>query len=178
MSMIEKAAPDFETDAYINGEFRRVKLSDYRGRWAILFFYPADYTFVCPTEIEGFADEYKNFKDKSCEVLSVSSDTVHVHKAWAESDPRIKKVKYPMLADRNGSIARSYAVYNDVTGNAFRGLFIINPDGIVKYEVITADSVGRSTDETYRVLCALQNGSLCPVNWHVGKPTIKAPKKR
>jgi len=97
--------------------------------------------------------------------------------AWAKSDPRIKRVSYPMLADRTGTIAKAYAVYNDATGNAFRGLFIIDPKGVVKYEVITADSVGRSTDETFRVLCALQNGSLCPVNWHAGDPTISTAKK-
>jgi len=177
MSMIDKSAPDFETDAYVNGELKKVKLGDYKGRWVILFFYPADYTFVCPTEIAGFADEYEKFKSKKCDVLSVSSDSAYVHMAWAKSDPRIKKVGYPMLADRTGAIAKSYAVYNDATGNAFRGLFIINPEGVVKYEVITADSVGRSTEETLRVLCALQNGSLCPVNWHAGEPTINAAKK-
>jgi alkyl hydroperoxide reductase subunit AhpC len=177
MSMIDRNAPDFEADAYLNGEFKKVRLSDYKGKWVVLFFYPADYTFVCPTEIAGFADDYEKFKSKNCDVLSVSSDTVHVHKAWTESDPRINKVRYPMLADRTGAIARAYAVYNDTTGNAFRGLFIINPEGVVKYEVITADSVGRSTEETFRVLCALQNGSMCPVNWHVGDPTINGPKK-
>ena len=177
MSMVDRNAPNFETDAYVDGEFKKVRLGDYRGKWVVLFFYPADYTFVCPTEIEGFANEYEKFKSKDCDVLSVSADTEYVHMAWAKSDLRIKKVRYPMLADRTGAIAKSYAVYNEATGNAFRGLFIINPDGVIKYEVITADSVGRSTEETFRVLCALQNGGLCPVNWHAGDPTIDKTKK-
>jgi alkyl hydroperoxide reductase subunit AhpC len=174
MSIIEKTAPDFEAEAYVNGEFKKVKLGDYKGKWVVLFFYPADYTYVCPTEIEGFADEYGKFAEKGCEVLSASTDSVHVHKAWAATDPRIKKVRYPMLADRTGSIAKAYGVYDEATGNAIRGLFIINPEGTIKYAVMCSDSVGRSTDETYRVLCALQSGGMCPVNWHAGEPTLKS----
>jgi len=173
MSMIKETAPDFETDAYFDGDIRKVKLSGYSGKWVVLFFYPGDYTFVCPTEIEGFAEDYGKFKEKNCEILSVSTDSAHVHKAWASSDPRIGKVKYPMLADRNGEISRCYSVYNESKGSALRGLFIIDPEGKVRYETITDDSVGRSTEETFRVLCALQSGGLCPVNWHSGQPTIK-----
>jgi peroxiredoxin 2/4 len=173
MSMMNKTAPDFEANAYADGDIKKVKLSGQRGKWIVLFFYPADYTFVCPTEIEGFADNYGKFKEKNCEVMSVSTDTADVHRAWASSDPRIRKVQYPMVSDRTGAISKSYGVYDESTGNALRGLFIINPEGVVKYETVTDDSVGRSTDETYRMLCALQSGGLCPINWHSGDPTLK-----
>ena len=171
--MVDKQAPEFETDSYTDGNLGRVKLNDYKGKWVVLFFYPADYTFVCPTEIAGFADYYEKFKANNCEILAVSEDTAYVHKAWAASDPRIGKAKYPMLADRTGYIAKAYGVYNEKTGNAYRGLFIINPDGVIRYEVTTADDVGRSTEETFRVLCALQSGGLCPVDWHLGDATLK-----
>ncbi|CAC11299.1 probable peroxiredoxin [Thermoplasma acidophilum] len=173
MSLVNKAAPDFEANAFVNGQIKKVRLSSYRGKWVVLFFYPADFTFVCPTEVEGFAEDYEKFKKKNTEVISVSADTVYVHQAWVQHDERVAKAKFPMVEDRKGTIARAYDVYNEETGNAQRGLFIINPDGIVKYVVITDDNVGRSTDETLRVLEALQSGGLCPVNWHEGEPTIK-----
>ena len=171
--MIGEKAQDFDLEAYQNDEFKRVKLGDYKGKWLILFFYPADFTFVCPTELEGFADEYGKFKAKETEVAAVSVDSVYVHKAWAEHDKRIAKVKFPILADRKGELSKAYGVYNEESGNARRGLFIINPDGLIKYLVITDDNVGRSIDETYRVLTALQSGGLCGVNWKEGEETIK-----
>ncbi len=171
--MINETAPDFIAKAYYNGNFKDLRLADYRGKWVVLFFYPADFTFVCPTELEGFADDYQKFKDKNAEILSVSVDSEYVHKAWAESDQRISKVKYPLIADRKKEISRAYGVLNEASGNSHRGLFIIDPDGIIKYFVVTDDSVGRSTDETFRVLTALQTGGLCPVNWHEGKETLK-----
>jgi peroxiredoxin (alkyl hydroperoxide reductase subunit C) len=173
MSMMNKAAPDFEADAYVNGKITKVKLSDYKGKWLVLFFYPADFTFVCPTEIEGFADNYDKFKAKNCEIVSISEDTVYTHVGWANFDARVKKAKYPMVADRTNKVAKAYGMYNEATGNAFRGLFIINPDGIVTYEVTTNDNIGRSTEETLRILTALQTCVLCPVNWKEGQPAIK-----
>ena len=170
--MIGKQAPEFDSEAYVNGEFKKVKLSDYKGKWLVFFFYPADFTFVCPTELEGFADDYEKFKDKDAEIVAASVDSAYVHKAWAESDKRIAKVNFPILADRLGTISKAYSVYNDESGNAHRGLFIINPDGIVKYMVVTDDNVGRSTDETLRVLSALQTGGLCGVNWKEGQKTL------
>jgi peroxiredoxin (alkyl hydroperoxide reductase subunit C) len=170
--MIGKQAPEFDSEAYVNGEFKKVKLSDYKGKWLVFFFYPADFTFVCPTELEGFADDYEKFKDKDAEIVAASVDSAYVHKAWAESDKRIAKVNFPILADRLGTISKAYGVYNDESGNAHRGLFIINPDGIVKYMVVTDDNVGRSTDETLRVLSALQTGGLCGVNWKEGQKTL------
>ena len=171
--MIGKTAPNFEAEAYSNGEFKNVKLSDYKGKWLVLFFYPADFTFVCPTELEGFADDYDKFKEKNAEIVAASVDSVHVHKAWAESDKRIARVHFPILADRKGIVSRDYGVFNEESGNAHRGLFIIDPEGIIKYMVVTDDNVGRSTDETYRVLSALQTGGLCGVNWKEGQETIK-----
>ena len=173
LCMIDDLAPDFEADAYHNGKFTKVKLSDYRGRWVILFFYPADFTFVCPTELEGFSKDYEKFKSKNTEIIAASLDTHYVHKAWVESDKRLSKIAYPMIADRKGDISRAFGVLNEFAGNSRRGLFIINPDGYIRYIVIMPDEVGRSTDETYRVLSALQTGSLCPVNWEEGEATIK-----
>ncbi len=166
-------APDFEADAYYNGKFAKVKLSSYRGKWVVLFFYPADFTFVCPTELEGFSKDYAKFSGKNAEIIAVSVDTQYVHKAWVESDKRLSKISYPMISDRKGDISRDFGVLNESSGNSRRGLFIINPDGYIKYIVMTPDEIGRSTEETYRVLTALQSGSLCPVNWEEGEATLK-----
>jgi alkyl hydroperoxide reductase subunit AhpC len=174
--MIGIRAPDFEAMAYKDNNFAKVRLADYKGKWVVLFFYPADFTFVCPTELEGFAKDYAEFKSKNAEVISVSCDTEYVHKAWIEADPRLKGIKYPMVADRKGEIAAKYGVLNASTGNALRGLFIIDPEGVIKYMVVTDDNVGRSTDETLRVLLALQSGGLCPVNWKPGEETLKVKK--
>ncbi len=174
--MIGIRAPDFEAMAWKDNDFGKVKLSDYKGKWVVLFFYPADFTFVCPTELEGFAKEQDEFAGKNAAILAVSRDTEYVHKAWLEADSRLKGVRYPMIADRKGEIAAKYGVLNEGTGNARRGLFIIDPDGIIKYVVITDDDVGRSTDETLRVLLALQSGGLCPVNWKPGEENLKVKK--
>jgi peroxiredoxin (alkyl hydroperoxide reductase subunit C) len=171
--MIGKQAPDFKANAFVDGKIKEISLSSYRGKWVVLFFYPADFTFVCPTEVEGFAEKYEEFKSKKAEILAVSRDTVYVHKAWVENDERVAKAKYPMIEDRKGLISEAYGVLDENTGNSQRGLFIINPEGIIKYMVITDDNVGRSTDETMRVLSALQSGGLCPVDWEPGKPTLK-----
>jgi peroxiredoxin (alkyl hydroperoxide reductase subunit C) len=171
--MIGKKAPDFESKAFVDGRIEDFRLSKLKGKWVVLFFYPADFTFVCPTEIEGFAEKYDEFRKAGAEVVSVSRDTVYVHKAWVEHDERVAKAKYPMVEDRKGDISREYNVLDEGTGNSQRGLFLINPEGIIKYMVITDDNVGRSTDETFRVLAALQTGGLCPVDWEPGKATLK-----
>jgi peroxiredoxin (alkyl hydroperoxide reductase subunit C) len=171
--MIGNKAPDFDAKAFVDGKIEDFRLSKLRGKWVVLFFYPADFTFVCPTEIQGFAEKYEEFKKAGAEIASVSRDTVYVHKAWVEHDDRVAEAKYPMIEDRKGEISKDYGVLDEATGNSQRGLFIINPDGIVKYMVITDDNVGRSTDETFRVLSALQTGGLCPVDWEPGKATLK-----
>lgn len=174
MVMVGDAAPDFVSTAYQDGEFRQIKMGDFRGKWVILFFYPADFTFVCPTELEGFSEDFETFRSKEAEIISVSTDTEYTHMAWTKADKRLSGIRYPMVADRKGDISRAYNVYNEKTGNAMRGLFVIDPDGVIRYMVVTDDAVGRSTEETLRVLAALQSGGLCPVNWKEGEQTLNS----
>ena len=171
MIKMNQPAPTFEgVIAYQDGEFKKVSLSDYKGKWLVFFFYPRDFTFVCPTEIRGFGEKEQAFKDLGAEVLAASTDSEWSHKAWFEKD--LPEVKYPVLADTTHELAREYDVLEDSDGSAHRGLFIIDPEGIVQYVLISAGSVGRSVDETLRVLEALQTGELCPMNWEKGKETL------
>jgi len=171
MIKMNQPAPNFEgVTAYHNGEFKKISLSDYSGKWLVLFFYPRDFTFVCPTEIRGFAEKEQAFKDLGAEVLAASTDSEWSHKAWFEKD--IPEVKYPILADTNHSVSKDYDVLEESDGSANRGLFIINPEGVIQYCLISAGAVGRSVDETLRVLEALQSGDLCPMNWKKGDHTL------
>jgi alkyl hydroperoxide reductase subunit AhpC len=153
-----------------------ISLSDYRGKWLIFFFYPLDFTFVCPTEITALSDRYAEFKDLDADVLACSTDSVHSHFAWLKT-PRtqngIEGTQYPLVADFTKEVARSYGVLDEATGVAQRGLFIIDPEGVLRYKVVTADNVGRSVEETLRVLQALQTGGLCPAEWKPGKQLLK-----
>lgn len=161
-------------NAYEKGrqDFPKVALADYRGKWVVLFFYPRDFTFICPTEIEGFGKLEGEFVKLNCVILAASTDSEWSHKAWFTSDARLQGVAYPILADTTHALASAYGVYNADEGLAERGLFIINPEGIVKYALVSAGSVGRSVDETLRVLKALQSGGLCPINWKPGEKTL------
>ena len=150
-------------------EFTKVSLRDYRGKWVVFFFYPRDFTFICPTEIKGFAKMKSEFAKMNCEVIAASTDSEWSHKNWCERD--LPEVDYPVLADTTLEISRAYGVLNE-DGSAARGLFIIDPEGIVKYVVISAGSVGRSVKETLRVLKAVQSGDLCPVEWEEGEKTL------
>lgn len=171
MIHIGQTAPDFKNvTAYHRGEFHKVSLGDYKGKWLILFFYPRDFTFICPTEIRGFGKAEEEFGKMEAEILGCSTDSEWSHKNWFERD--LKEVQYPVLADNTHQVSKDYDVYNEVVGEAERGLFIIDPEGIVKYAVITASSVGRSVKETMRVLEALQSGELCPVEWTPGEKTL------
>jgi len=171
MLHLNKPAPDFSgVTAYQNGEFKKISLSDYKGRWLILFFYPRDFTFVCPTELRGFAENEQAFKNLKAEILAASTDSEWSHKAWFERD--LPEVHFPVLADTTQTVSRAYDVLEDTDGSAHRGLFIINPEGIVQYALISSGSVGRSVDETLRVLEALQTGELCPMNWKKGDKTL------
>lgn len=171
MLNINQAAPDFKgLKAYHQGEFKEVSLTDYTGRWLILFFYPRDFTFVCPTELRGFAKHEADFKALNCDILAASTDSEWSHKNWFEQD--LPEVKYPILADTTQSLAKAYGVLNENDGSADRGLFIINPEGQIKYIVVSAGSVGRSVTETLRVLKAVQSGELCPLEWHDGEQTL------
>ncbi len=178
MSQIGKKVVDFEVQAFVNDDFKTVKKEDILGKWSIFFFYPADFTFVCPTELEDLANKYDEFKKVNCEVYSVSTDSHFVHKAWHDASDTIKKIKYPMLADPTGVLAKGFKVMIKEAGMAERGTFIVNPEGeIVAYEVL-AGSVGRNADELLRRLKALQfvaehPAEVCPAKWEEGKKTLK-----
>lgn len=171
MLQLNKPAPDFsDVTAYHKGEFTKVSLADYSGKWLVLFFYPRDFTFICPTELRGFAKHEASFNELGCEVLAASTDSEWSHKAWFERD--LAEVKYPVLADTTHRIARDYGVLNEDNGEADRGLFIIDPDGNVRYFLVSAGSVGRSVKETLRVLKAVQSGERCPLDWEEGGETL------
>lgn len=162
--------PAFEAQAYINGDFKRVKLEDYKGKWVVLFFWPLDFTFVCPTEIKAFAKNEEIFKKHDAVVIGASTDSEYSHKAWFEKD--LPEVKFPALADTTHEISRLFGVLKEDQGVAYRGTFIIDPDGILRYSVISDLNVGRSVEETLRVLTALKSGGLCPVEWKEGEKTL------
>lgn len=171
MLQLNKPTPDFRNIvAYQKGEFTKVSLSEYKGKWLVLFFYPRDFTFVCPTEIRGFAKHEADFKALNCKVLAASTDSEWSHKAWFERD--LPEVAYPILADTTQHIARDYGVLNEDNGEADRGLFIIDPDGLVRYIVVSDGSVGRSVKETLRVLKGIQTGERCPLDWEEGQATL------
>ncbi|MBI4138569.1 peroxiredoxin [Candidatus Uhrbacteria bacterium] len=172
MIHISKAAPIFSNAmAYCKEkEFCTISLSDYKGKWLVLFFYPRDFTFICPTEIKGFAERQADFKKLNCEILAASTDSAWCHKNWFERD--LPQVEYPVLADTTQNIARAYDVLNEDNGSAERGTFIIDPEGILRYALISNGSVGRSVKETFRVLEALQTGERCPMEWEHGKETL------
>ncbi|MDR2314021.1 MAG: peroxiredoxin [Spirochaetaceae bacterium] len=178
MSLIQKEVGDFSVQAFQNDAFKTVTRADILGKWSVFFFYPADFTFVCPTELEDLADKYDDFKKLGCEVYSISCDTHFVHKAWHDISKTIQKIHYPMLADPTGVLARDFGVLIEATGLAERGDFIINPDGkIVAYEV-TASNVGRNAEEILRRVQASQfvakNGDqVCPAKWKPGAGTLK-----
>ena len=169
---VGKLAPDFKM-ATCDGKgenFGEVSLDDYKGKWLVMFFYPLDFTFVCPTEITSFSDRYEDFKDLDAEVLGVSVDSIHSHKAWINSS--LGKLNFPLASDITKDVSYDYGVLIEEEGVALRGLFIINPEGEVKYSVIHDNDIGRSVDETLRVLKALQTGGLCPANWTEGEDLL------
>jgi peroxiredoxin (alkyl hydroperoxide reductase subunit C) len=178
MSMINKEVKDFKVQSFQNGEFKTVTKNDILGKWSVFFFYPADFTFVCPTELEDLANKYEEFKKAGCEIYGVSCDTHFVHKAWADASERIRKIKYPMLADPTHALSLDFEVYIEEDGMSERGTFIINPEGkIVAYEV-NAGNVGRNADELLRKVLALQfvaahGDEVCPAKWQPGAKTLK-----
>ena len=178
MSMINKEISDFTVQAFHQGAFKTVSKRDVLGKWSVFFFYPADFTFVCPTELEDLADKYEDFKSVGCEVYAVSTDTHFVHKAWHDTSDRIKKIRFPMLADPTHAISRDFEVLIESDGLAERGTFLVNPEGrIVSYEV-SAGNVGRNADELFRKLQACQfvhahGDEVCPAKWQPGAETLK-----
>jgi peroxiredoxin (alkyl hydroperoxide reductase subunit C) len=182
MIKINEKVPDFEAKAFYKEDEHKIKLSDYSGKWVVLIFYPGDFTFVCPTELEEAAQHYHDFQELKAEVISISTDSVHTHKAWHDTSPAIQKVEYPMASDLGGHIARLFGVYieqGEDMGRALRGTFIIDPDGVLKTIEINNNDVGRNTGETLRKLKAAQyvrehGGSLvCPASWEPGEETLK-----
>lgn len=178
MSLIGKEISEFKVQAYRNGAFQEISKRDVLGKWSVFFFYPADFTFVCPTELADLADKYEEFQDARCEIYSVSCDTHYVHKAWHDASETIQKIHYPMLADPTGALARDFDVMIEDEGVAERGSFIVNPEGkIVAYEV-TAGNVGRNADELFRKVQASQfvaehGDQVCPAKWQPGEETLK-----
>ncbi|CAH8533746.1 unnamed protein product [Schistosoma turkestanicum] len=179
-----KPAPQFKGDAVIDGEFKEISLNDYSGKYVVLFFYPADFSFVCPTEIIAFSDQVEEFKSRNCQVIACSTDSKYSHLAWNNLDRKsggLGQMRIPLLADRTGEISRAYGVLDEDDGNAFRGLFIIDPKGILRQITINDKPVGRSVDETLRLLDAFQfvekHGEVCPVNWKRGQNGINVNHK-
>ena len=178
MSMINREIGDFSVQAFHNDEFKTVTKGDVLGHWSVFFFYPADFTFVCPTELEDLGALYGKFQEAGCEIYSVSCDTHFVHKAWHDASENIKQLPYPMLADPTHKLADIFDVYIEEDGVAERGSFIVNPEGkIVAYEV-NAGNVGRNADELLRKVQACQfvaehGDEVCPAKWQPGAETLK-----
>lgn len=175
---IDLEAPMFSAAGFQNGEVSEFNLADYRGKWVLLFFYPADFTFVCPTELTDLADQYDKFKELGVEVMGMSTDTEWAHKVWHETSPKVGKVQYPLLADPNGIVSRAYGVYIEDAGVANRGAFIIDPDGMIKSISITAEAVGRNVQEVVRQVEALQHirknpDQACPFSFSESGETLK-----
>lgn len=168
---VGQKAPDFGAQALLpDGSFKDVKLSDYKGKWVVLFFYPLDFTFVCPTEIQSFNKNYVEFKKLNAEVLSASTDSVYSHKAWAEHG--LGKVQFPMLGDTGHQVSKSFNVLLADKGISLRGTFIIDPNGVLKSAVVNDLPVGRSVEETVRTLQAFQTGKLTGCEWKPGEKTL------
>jgi len=178
--MVQGKAPDFQADAVMpDNSFKQISLSSYKGKWVVLFFYPLDFTFVCPTEITALSDRMEDFKKRGAEVLGISVDSKFSHLAWKNSPRKeggLGEIKYPLVSDIKKSISSDYRVLLD-SGIALRGLFIINPEGNIQYQVVHDLGIGRNVDETLRVLDALQfsakHGEVCPANWKPGEDSMK-----
>jgi alkyl hydroperoxide reductase subunit AhpC len=172
---IGKQVPDLELEAYVASEPepKRLRLADYHGSWVVLFFYPRDFTFICPTELQAFAELEAEFAEEQAVLVAVSTDSYWSHKAWFESHPMLAEVRYPVLADTTHALAAAYGVLLE-DGSALRATFIVDPEQLVRHASVSDQSVGRSPNETLRVLQALRTGALCPVGWRKGQPTLKA----
>ena len=175
---VGQPAPDFNMPSTKNIEKlnENVQLDDYKGRWLVLLFYPLDFTFVCPTELTSFSDRYDDFEGIGAAVVGVSTDSVHSHRAWLKT-PRdkggVEGLRYPLASDITKSVARDYGVLIEDKGVALRGLFVIDPEGLLRYAVVHDLNVGRSAEETIRVIQALQTGGLCQADWRPGQETLK-----
>lgn len=179
MYTIDQKFPGFSLETYKKerDKVERLTNEDFKGEWLVLFFYPADFTFVCPTELADMARRYPEFKKYKAEVVSVSTDTVFTHKAWLEAEELLKEVNFPMAADHNGKLSRELGIYDEATGVAKRAAFIIDSDGVLRAVDITSDAIGRSAGEILRKVKALHfvrtnPGHVCPASWDEGAPTL------
>lgn len=171
---VGEPAPEIEADAYVRGEKEatEINLEDYRGDWVVLFFYPRDFTFVCPTEIQEFAEHADRFEEENAQLIGASTDSFHVHKAWYEGDERLQDVDFPVIADTTHEVSEAYDVLDEDEGLAMRGTFIIDPDGVVRHMSINHGEVGRSVDEVLRLLRAYRTGKGCPAEWEPGSEHV------
>jgi peroxiredoxin 2/4 len=178
-AMVGQPAPDFDMASTKNIEKlnENVKLADYKGKWLVLVFYPLDFTFVCPTELTAFSDRYEEFQGIGADIIGVSTDSAFSHRAWINT-PRDKggvaDLKYPLAADSTKNVSRDYGVLIENKGIALRGLFVIDPEGVLRYKVVHDLNIGRSPEETLRVIQALQTGGLCQAEWKPGQKTLNA----
>ncbi|PMC49667.1 peroxiredoxin [Gardnerella vaginalis] len=177
MSLIGTHILPFKVNGYKNGEFVEVSDNDVLGKWAIFFFYPADFSFVCPTELEDLANHYEDLQKLGVEVYSVSTDTHFVHKAWHDDSKAIAKVKYTMLGDPNGALSKNFNALNEESGLAHRATFLVDPQGNIQFYEMTADGIGRNADEMLRKVKAAQfiashPGEVCPAKWEQGEETL------
>lgn len=182
--LVGNKAPEFKTQAVVNGSFKQVCLDDFKGKWKILFFYPLDFTFVCPTEITAFSDSIDRFKELNCEVLGCSTDSRFSHLAWIRqkrAEGGLGDIKYPLLEDFTKKISFDYGVLVEQAGVALRGLFIIDDNNVIQHATINNLGVGRSVEETLRLLEAFQyvakHGEVCPANWKKGSDSMKPDPK-
>ncbi|XP_066951561.1 thioredoxin-dependent peroxide reductase, mitochondrial-like [Macrobrachium rosenbergii] len=177
---VTQAAPPFKAEAVVDGQFKEISLDDYKGKYLVLFFYPLDFTFVCPTELIAFSEQAATFQALNCEIVGVSTDSHFSHLAWINMPRKqggLGGLNYPLLADFNKTISRDYGVLLEDAGIALRGLFLIDPEGVVKHMSVNDLPVGRSVEETLRLLKAFQfveeHGEVCPASWQPDSPTIK-----
>ena len=178
--LVTKEAPDFTAQAVVDGGFKEISLSDYKGQYVCLYFYPLDFTFVCPTEIIAFNEKLAEFKSRDTEVIGVSVDSHYTHLAWIntpKAEGGLGGLDYPLVADLNKEIAKAYDVLLEDAGIALRGLFLIDKDGVVQHQLVNNLPLGRNIDEAIRIIDALQhfeaNGEVCPANWQKGSDTMK-----
>lgn len=183
-TLVQKPAPDFKATAVVNGVFEEISLSDYKGKYVVLFFYPLDFTFVCPTEIIAFNDAVQDFKKRNTVLLGVSVDSQFTHLAWINTPRKqggLGGLDYPLLSDLTKKIAADYGVLTADGAVALRGLFIIDRQGVVRHALVNDLPLGRCVEEAIRILDALQfveqHGEVCPANWHPGDKTMKADPK-
>ncbi len=177
MIKINEKVPNLEFEAYVDGDIKEMEIDDFKGKWLVMFFYPADFTFVCPTELEELADNYEKIKKLNGEVISVSTDTAFVHKAWQDNSETINKIDFPMAADPTGKISKTFGTYIKDEGVSLRGTFLIDPEGNLKIMEIHNNDIGRSIKELIRKIQAAKyvkenDGKVCPASWEPGEKDL------